>query len=257
VETHRVYVCAAGGATAGQTPEDNPNVWVDDRPTNGWAMFDKVVSTQTVVASPLVMVLKPGFINAICMAGLDGTYYDITVLDETGGVVVFHQEGSLEDDPPGDYWEWFFGPYKPAKDLWVENIPPYPECEVTITLTNTAGSVKVGIVQLGDLKPLGDTLAGAQAKPVDFSYIDVDDFGNNVIRKGKSAKDMSVRALLPLEEANEVIDTINDLLGVPCFWRAGKRAAYRGLRPYGLGSANVSFDHPNHVLVDITVKGLI
>lgn len=58
VSTHRVYRCAVAGASA-TSPELDPTVWVDTRPTNKWAPFDIYTSTAATGTTSFTYVLTP------------------------------------------------------------------------------------------------------------------------------------------------------------------------------------------------------
>jgi hypothetical protein len=231
--------------------------WLDIGPTNKWAMFDSEVSTQTSVNTPLTVVIKPGAFNGVFLAGLDGDNLSITVKDSPGGATVYYYSGILEASAPGDYYEYFFDRFMPQTDFLANDIDSYANMEITISITKASGTVKCGVLALGDLKPLGLTQYGAKAKPKTYSYIKIDEFGNNTIIKRKTAKDMSATSYVKLEEANYVLDTITELLGTPCVWIGTGIPQYSGLRVFGLGSAELSYDQPEVAMLSLNVQGLI
>lgn len=260
--THRIYESLVAG-NLGNDPTDINNrigatpKWLDYAPTNKWAMLDGEVGTPTTIASPLTVVFEPGFFNCLSMFGLDAENLAITVKDAPGGNVIYTYNGALEGSAPGDYYEYFFDRFKPLSDFVASGIDQYNAAEITVTLTSASAPVSCGMLQLGDLRPLGATQRGAKAKPKTFSYIKINDFGENEIIRRKKAKDMSATAWLRLEEANSVLDTINSLLDVPCMWIANEGPEYSGQRVFGLGSGEVSYDYPQDCLLKLDVKGLI
>jgi hypothetical protein len=68
---------------------------------------------------------------------------------------------------------------------------------------------------------------------------------------------MSLSAFVDLAEANNVLDTVTELLDVPCLWIGTNLPQYSGLRVFGLGSGELSYDHKNHCILSINVQGLI
>jgi len=260
--THRIYE-SLRASNIGHDPTDILNRtgttpwWLDVGPTNRYAMFDGEASTQTVIASPLTVVLHPGAFNSVYLAGLDGDALSITVKDSPGGSTIYTYTGDLEASEPPDYYEYFFDRFQPQTDFLASDIPSYINAELTVSITKVTGSVKCGVLALGDLRPLGLTQYGAKAKPKTYSYIKIDEFGNNVIKRRKSAKDMSASSFVKIEEANLVLDTITELLDVPCVWIGTDIQEYSGLRVYGLGSAELSYDQPQVATLNLTVQGLI
>lgn len=231
--------------------------WLDVGPTNKWAMFDAVVSTQTVAASPLTVVLRPGPFNSVYLGGLDGDRVDITVRNSPGGAVIHSSTVTLEASSPADYYEHFFEPFRPARDLITGGIDAYYTAEITVTISKTSGDVRCGILALGDLKPLGATLYGAKAKPKTYSYIDIDDYGVLTIRRRKATTDVSLTAVLSLNDATTVVETLQSVLDVPCAWIGHDLPDYGGLRAFGLGSGEMTYDLPKNCTLALTVQGLI
>lgn len=260
--THRIYESLADG-NLNHDPVDFANQigvapwWLDVGPTNRWAMFDGEVSTQTVITTPLTVVLEPGNFNALYLAKIDANELAITVKDETGGTVVFDYSGLLEASAPDDYYGYFFDRLKPKTDYLAIDIEPYNSSEITVTLSKPSGTVKCGIMALGDLKKLGATQFGAKAKPKTYSYIKTDNFGTTTIVRRKAAVDLTASAFIDLQDANTVQAIITSLLDVPCVWIGSGLPEYGGLRCFGLGSGEISYDDPAQCLLSIDVKGLI
>ena len=259
--THRIYECVTAHSNKDPTDINNQAgttvYWLDVGPANRWAMFDGEVSTQTVAASPLTVVLRPGSFNGLYLAGLDAGSISIAVKDAPGGVVVYSYSAQLEGSQPADYDEYFFDRFKPLTDFLASDIDQYNSAELTVTLSSLSGTVKCGVLAAGDLRALGRTQRGAKAKPKTFSYIKTDDFGRTSIKRRKSAKDMSATAILDLSEANAVTDIITDLLDVPAVWIASGLQEYGFLRVFGLGSGEISADGTDTCQLSLNVQGLI
>lgn len=260
--THRIYQSAVAG-NLGHDPTDIANrtgtivYWIDVGPTNRHAMFDGEVSTQTSVATSLTVALRPGALNSIFAAGIDAETYSVSLTDAPGGTEVFAASGQLESSAPADYYEYFFDRFMPQTDLLVTGIPPYIGGEVVVTFAKVVGTVKCGVLAVGDLRPLGSTQFGAKAKPKTYSYIKTDDLGNNSIKRRKSARDMSASAKIPIQEANSVLDTVTELLDVPAVWVGTDLPDYSGLRCYGLGSGELTYENAVEALLTINVQGII
>lgn len=231
--------------------------WLDVGPTNRWAMFDGIVSTATSFTTTFTLVLHPGFFNSLYLGGLVADTLAITVKDAPGGTVIYSYSGTLEASAPSDYYEYFYDRFKPATDYLASGIDAYSAAEITLTLTKASGLGLIGILALGDLRELGKTLYGAKVKPKTYSYIKIDEYGNNTIIRRKAATDMTATAWLDLTEANTVLDVIKSVLDVPCVWIGTDLAAYSALRVFGLGSGEISYDHPQDCLLSINVQGLI
>ena len=268
VSSHRVYE-AAKNMTAGSGAKDptlpasqydaagNISYWIDAGPTNKFAMFDGVVSTQTSVASPLVLTIKPGYFNGLALFGIDADTISIVVKDAPGGSIVYSHSGALEGSAPADYYEYCFDPFKPQTKFIATGIDPYYNSEITLTLTKGGGPVKLGMYAIGDLRPMGVPLLGVSVEPVDYSYVSTDTFGTTTVKKRNNATGMQISAKMDIEDAAAVLNTVQQVLGVPVVVIGSAAEMYEALTVFGLVSARQQYDDFGMPTINITVKGLI
>lgn len=254
---HRVYrrITVGGGTLA---PENDAANWQDFGPTNRHALFDGKVSTPTIQTNSLTLVLRPGFFNAFAILGVeDCTGLTVTVRDAPNGNVIYHLEDDMEGSEPEDWYEYWYQDFFPEASVLIDNIEPFYNAELTITLTSLT-SIKVGMVAVGDMRNLGRVLHGSQARFVDYSYVDIDpETGENFIEPGPSARDLQISAWMPLSEAKVADRTLQELLSFPCVWVCGTDDNFAGLRTYGLGNGVISYDDPRNCSLSLDVKGLI
>jgi len=256
VSTHRVYERTVATASA-VAPNLDPTGWKDLHATNRWAMFDQAMDTVTRANNTLTVVLQPGYHNALAILGIEGgSLLHVVERDAPGGNIVREYSDNLEESQPADWWEYYFMPFKPRTGVLVADIEPFYNAEVTVTLSGQ-GVVGIAMLAVGDLRPLGDTTFDSEAIPVDYSYVDIDAYGNNTILKGKTAKDLAVTVEFDAREANRVTDTVHELLGRPCLWVSNRRDQYRYLWSFGLGSGKVRPKDAKTCVLPLQVKGLI
>jgi len=262
VETHRIYENLIAGVDA-TLPESSPTRWLDVGPTNRWAVFDTLVSSQSTIVTPLTMVIRPGFFNAIALYGLDGATVSVSVKDAPAGAVFYTKTIDLLE-PPIDYYDYYFGVIRSSSKAFFKDILPQADPELTITLSAGAGiAVKAGMFAIGDLRSLmlsdgfGGTLAGAKAKPITYSYISTDVFGNTKIIRRAKATDLDIRAVVPKADADAALLTIQSVLDIPAVWIATDQTGYEGLSVFGLASGDVTYEGPVYSTININVKGLI
>lgn len=264
--THRVYENLIAGVNAtspdqaltGATPR-----WLDYGPTNRWAAFDGVVNTPSTATTSFTYVLLPGVFNAIAFYGLDGATISVSIKDAPAGSVFYSYSGSLQE-PPVDYYDYYFGVVKGLSKLVLSGILPQANPEVTITVTAASGvTVSAGMIAVGDLRPLisdggiGGTQQGASAEPFTYSYINTDAFGRTSIVRRHSATNMRASVVLPKTDADAALATVQSVLDVPAAWIATDAQGYAGLNVFGLGSGSLGYEGPNHATLNITVKGFI
>lgn len=265
LETHRVYESVKDG-NQNKYPADLVNQftasgtaswWIDIGPTNRYAMFDALISSQTVGATPLEIILRPGSFNGIAMFGLDADELEIVVTNAPGGEVVYSYSSALEGSQPSDYYEYFFDRFKPQTQFIATDLIPYGESEIRITITKGSGNAAVGMIALGDLRPLGEPLKGASVEPIDYSYISTDTFGNTSIKKRNNATGLSLSSKMSIDDANTILATVKELLGVPVVVVGSKAAGYENLTVFGLLSGRLQYDDFGMPTLNMTVKGLI
>ncbi|MDQ1925156.1 hypothetical protein [Massilia pseudoviolaceinigra] len=260
--THRIYESVSASSNVGHDPTDLINQfgavpwWVDQGPTNLWAMFDGYVSTKSA-ASPLAITLRPGSFNSVALFGLEADGLSIAVRDAPGGNVIYAYSDDLEGSEPGDYYEYFFDRFKPQTDFVVTDLAAFNNAEITVTLTRVTGLARCGLLALGDMKPIGLTEYGAKVTPNSYSFIDVDKFGRTKITPGANTTDMSVTAKLGIAEAAAVYATLKEVQSVPCVVIATDLVDYSPLRVFGLPTPTLSFDGPDLCTVSLEVKGFI
>lgn len=230
-QTHRIYENLIAGVNA-TVPELAPTHWLDIGPTNRWAMFDKVVGTATSGTSPLTVVLTPGQINSIALQGLVAESVQVIVKDTVGGTVVFDQTIDLEFAQITDFYEWFFEPFEVRSDAVLTNIPPYPDCEVTI-IVRGATTVKVGLLVVGNSYEIGDTQYGAQIGILNFSVKSTDAFGNTTITPRGYARRMDIKVWMPAIYLNRTYQLLSELKDTPCIWIATDTSGYESMIVYG------------------------
>ena len=239
-------------------PEDDTDRWYDLGATDQMAMFDSETSTQSIADDTLTTVFQPGAFNSIFLAGLDGASLAITVKDTPGGSAVYSYSGSLEASAPDDYYEHFFDPFKPKTDFIAFGIAPYAACEVTITIDYPGRIARCGMASLGDLISLGGVaLQGVTVEPKSYARITTDSRGKTSIKKGKAARDMSVSALVPLDDADGVVDALTNVLGVPCAWIGTDSTRLQAMRVFGLGNGKITYGGSQNAILNLTVQGMI
>ncbi len=252
----RRFECLAKGVSAAK-PEDSSDRWYDLGATDKLSMFDNEVSTQSIAAEALTVVIRPGAFNAMYLAGLVGQSLSISILDTPGGTEVYKYTGSLEKSEPPDYWEHFFSPPRPRSDFLVTELAPFASCEVTISIANAAGVARCGMASLGDLVSLvGIPEVGAKVKTKSYSRIEADSRGATSIKKGRKARDLSITVSVPLDMADVLADALDEVSDVPCVLMGSDADSLRALRSFGLLSYDLTCRNTDAVF-NLALQGMI
>jgi hypothetical protein len=263
--THRVYESLKDNNTnhdptvlANRTTATGVGTWwLDIGPTNRFAMFDTLISSQTSGASPLVVTLRPGPFNGFALFGLDGDTIAAEVRDAPGGNVIYTTGGDvpLEGSMPADYYEYFFTPFKPQTQFVEDGLQPYGSAEIKVTIKKGTGNAKIGMFSIGDLKPLGIPESNSSFEPRTYSYISEDAFGNTTIKKRPSAVNLSLQIKVAIEDVDDIDQTVQNLLGTPVAVVGSNAQFHTKLSTFGLVSGRMDYStYPDRTL-QLTVKG--
>lgn len=239
-------------------PDGTDNFWIDIGPTNRSAMFDGLISTPTSAASPLRITLTPGTFNGFALFGIDADTYEVVVKDAPGGNIIYSETvTALEGSMPSDYYEYFFDRFKPLTQFIRSGIEPYGSAEITLTLRKTTGNVKLGMFAIGDFKPVGIPQRDATVSPGTFRYFKQDAYGNATIKKRPNATSMTLSCVLPIEEANTIKATIDEISATPVVVAGSEAAMYEWMTVFGLVTADITPVPYPDCTIKLSVKGFI
>lgn len=231
IDLHKVWESVQTPNT-GNTPGLFPLYWAEISPTNRWAMFDSEISTQTALASPLTVVIKPGYTNSLALFGLEGTTLTVTVRDALAGNVVYSRTQSLDGTVIADWYQYYFEPAVQLGEVVLTDLPPYLDAHITISISGT-GTVKCGILAVGSVYVLGHTQYGASAGIIDYSRKDTSASGTTTFVKRKYSKRVSVSLMLDNAQLNKVQRVLADLRATPCPWVGTDAAGFEPLTLFG------------------------
>jgi hypothetical protein len=245
--THRVYEALIGHTARAIAPELDTTYWLEIGPTNAWAPFDADTSSACSATTSFTYVLRPGFFNAVSFYGLKGSTLFISIKDAPGGTVFYTATLDLLNLPM-DWYDYAFGIIKQRDRIGVSHITPYPESELTITISAGSGvPVGVALIAIGDRRPLmgeadwGGVQKGVSAEPVNYSRIKTDEFGNTTITKGRSVTDLRFTVMMPLEVGDYFLANVQEVLSTPCALIVTDAEGYDGLNGFGLVSGSMSY----------------
>lgn len=219
--THRVYEVVATPSTTDDPVvgvDKNPATWVDVGPTNKWAMFDTVNSTQSSEATQLVVVIDAGQItNSIAGFGIeDATAINVTMNDPTAGEVYNTDVDMTDNSEVTDWYYYYFSPIIRASRFALLDLPAYPNATITMTVDGT--NIEFGNLVLGNQLPLGVANYGSSVQLLDFSRKETDTFGNIVVTEGRTSKLVNFDVTIAKDKVNYVFDTISSITTIPAVW---------------------------------------
>lgn len=225
-DNHRTY--EALQATTNNTPATSPTYWLDlseiasDRATNRWAMFDVYRSTQTTFVSPGIIVITPGKrVNSVGLRGLEATSVRIVMTSVTGGGTVYDQTILLPLRKITGCYDYLFMPFDTyTKSVVVFDMPPYTDCIITITITNTTSNAKCGVCRIGTYFYIGKAQYNAVSDGLNFSSVTRDTFGNGTMVAGRNVPQTNQTVIVDSNRLNAILSMRDQLNGTTAFWSA-------------------------------------
>lgn len=227
--THRIYQ-SLQAANTGHTPSDAGSLWwVDIGPTNRWAMFDQVVSTQTTGGTTLTVVMTPGNINSLALINVAASTLTVTLTNDA--VTVYSKTVDMTSEMTGaDWYAYFFDPIRQKTDVVLLDIPAYATGVLTVTMTAPA-NVKVGQLIVGRVAGLGKAQYGAKVGITDYSRKETDTFGNTVLTQRSYSKRMNLSLILDNALVDGIHQTLSEVRSTPVVWIASE--SYTSLIVFG------------------------
>lgn len=251
---HSIYE-SLQAANTGNTPATSPAWWLKISATNRWKAFDVKVADQVSRTTDINYVLTPGAIDAISLLNIDGTSVQITMTDPTDGVVYNQTIGLTSTDNVIDGYTYCFEPILMRTELALFDLPPYPSALVSITITNTGGTAKLGELIVGRASRLGYTEYSPSIGIVDYSRKEVDTFGNYIVVQRAFSKRLSCDLFLDNAYVDFVARQLSLYRATPLVWIAADD--FSSLIVYGYyRSFDVVIPYPTMSTCSLEIEGL-
>ena len=241
-------------------PDTNPTAWLDIAPSNKTAMFDQVVNTQTTATTSLTVTFQPGMIfDSTAFLNIQGNSINVQVKNSPTGSVVYNQTINLDDTEIFDWYGYFFEPFDVRTEVVFQNIPPYTDGVVIVTITGATGAtVAIGNSTVGGLVSIGGTQYGLNYGIRDYSVKETDIFGNIKVVQRAFSKRMSPTIFVDNMRLNYVSKVLENLRSTPTVFIATDDSRFEGTIILGfLKDWNIEINYPTYSLISAEIEGLI
>lgn len=226
---------------------------------NRWLMFDEYVGTQTENADSIQVEIAYGeILDALTIQEVDATEAQITVTDPVEGAV-YDETYSLLDYSSGDYYEYFFAPYKVKRNLTVMDLPPYPDATISINIPETGATAKCGNLILGMQEDIGSTEYGPKIGIIDYSRKRRDDVGRIFLNQGEFAKRITCDLWIENESLDHVVGILTEIRATPTVFVGDPRdGGFQALTIFGFyRDFETTIPGPAMSICTIEVEGFI
>lgn len=231
---HKNYECLVNNTNYNPADYSITTVpkWLDLGYCNRWRMFDTIVGTQTSQATSFSISIVPGIIDSIAFLDVEATTIEIEMVDPVEGTVYEETLDMIMKSPVVDGYTYFFEPIITDDAAVLLGIPPFGSATITVTVTNTGGTAKLGTLALGTQKHLGLTLYEPSISITDYSKKEVDAFGNYTIVERRFSKKFSCDLSLNSSAVDDLQKTLATYRATPVIW-VGSDASYSSMIIYG------------------------
>lgn len=245
-------------ANTGHTPDVSPTWWARLGPVNPWAMFDDQVSTQTAGTAPLRVSFEAGAFDSLAVLAVDAATVTLVVTDGAGGPEVYRRTVGMGADVVTNWYEYFYADldYRRTQALFT-GVPLMGSAVAHLEVTGS-GTVRVGHVAWGRMKPVGDVRYGVRAGIRDFSRKDTDDLGVTTFVRRANSKTLTAQLEVQKAELNRTQNLLTALRATPVVWVGSDDPSYSDLMVvfgfyrdfYG------SVDYPTKAIYSLEIEGL-
>ena len=275
IYAHYIYKCLT--ANTGKRPDQNygalSSVWSRVGATNQWAMFDDVVSTQTVApsgADARVVTVAFDYADCIGLMNIIGESVKFEVFDAGQTEPYYTKEFSLVQDTT-NFRDFFYSPIERVSDITYtfsdivnSDIPiGVPGSTLRVTLTHTGGGASIGHMVVGLARELGKPKVDATAGAKTYSRRVEDEYGNLTIIPRRVVKKVSCAVYVKAAYTDFIGKLLNKIDIKPALFLADNRDTFEGgyemLIIYGTKTAHefsINPEGPSMDMLNISIEGV-
>lgn len=271
------YIYEAINTNSNKRPDENSSLmdapWKKVGATNRWAMFDDVLSTQSVApdgVDDLVVEVDFSYADVVALINLVGETARIEVRDGQAAPY-FTREIPLVRDTE-NFHEYFYSPITQLtdvtltlSDLAATDIPVgMPGSVLKVTITKSGGGAACGHLVIGRAWDLGKTKIDATAGTKTYSVRETDEFGNLRIVPRRVVKRVKCVTYVDASKTDIVAKRLADIDVVPALFLADDRdtlaGGYESLIIYGTKTDHefsIQPEGPHMDMLDISIEGVV
>lgn len=218
----RIYKAAKDINASNDEPSEAINDWVDFGAVNSRAFCDELISSQSVKQTVGLKEYLELTINLsdYCdmFAFINLNAYKIEFIDHDFRKVKNWHEYFYMDfafhtvkREVMNWWQYFYSPLE-IKTHRVIQTPYRVKGELTIRIYGINDYAKLGMLVCGTGFYVGETLRGAQVGAISYTKKITDEWGNSVIRKGRTAKKNQYEVVTETWRSDAITDALNKSL---------------------------------------------
>lgn len=267
----RIYKAAKDIASSKDEPSVAVNDWVDFGAVNSRAFCDEFISSASIKQTTGLRDFLELSINLsdYCdmFAFINLNAYKIEFIDHDFRKAKNWHEYFYMDfafhtvkREVMNWWQYFYSPLE-IKTHRVIQTPYKVKGELTIRIYGINDYAKLGMLVCGTGFYVGETLRGAQVGAISYTKKITDEWGNSIIRKGRTAKKNQYTVVTETSRSDSITDALNKSLeaGVCVFMGDSRdRDGYDSLAVMGiLTEFDLTISALPHSELSIGIEGII
>ena len=256
IRNHAIYEAAK--QSTGQDPQgDSQGNWIKLGATNRFKAFDGLLSDPAKADAKMTFELRiPSYVTAIAVINLKASALRIEAISRAEGPVYLREISLISADAVFDWYSYFFSEFELSNEVLLDDIPPYLNLTVTITLTGRA--IEVGQIVLGTFDDLGFARYGTAVTFKDYSTKERDTFGNAIVVERSFADVVDFEFEVETGRVRQLRRKIANRRAKPTVFYATTDTLHYGTLVYGFaGQLHVVLTGPKISNVTLDVEGLI
>lgn len=201
----------------------SPPKWFDTGASNRWKMFDKkagntwMIGTATTNAETIDVTVTPGqVVNSIALFGLDAS--SVQVIMKVGDRELLNNTITQDRKGVNSWYEYYFTPIDRAETMVLTGLPAYGTATFRIVVKNPGATARVGLLTMGRLVEVGESVYGTSISIQSYSTTTVDQFGNETIISRGSRRIVDYDVRVPTEELSRVTRLLDQLRDTVCVY---------------------------------------
>ena len=253
---HAIYEAAK--QSMGQNPQgDTQGSWIRLGATNRFKAFDGLLSDPAKANAEMRFELRiPSYVTAIAVINLKASSLRIEAINSLGAQVYLREISLISADAVFDWYSYFFSEFELSNEVLLDDIPPYVNLTVNITLTGPV--IEVGQIVLGTFDDLGSAKYGTAVTFKDYSTKERDTFGNAIVVERAFAGVVDFEFEVETGRVRQLRRKIANRRAKPTVFYARTDTLHYGTLVYGFaGQLHVVLTGPKISNVTLDVEGLI
>lgn len=238
----------------GLDPRTNPTAWKFLGTTNRWKLFDQYLNTQTVNAGSITFTLTSYDAQAIFIGNIDADSVQIQIKENYSGTIIEDVTYSLIPDPI-DWLAYLYGSWLDERKRNIIYERTTLTRDVSIIVTATATTAKIGSFFTGYSNVIGATLWQFRASALDYSTVATDtQSGATFLQQGNYAKLLDATLFVNTLISDEIYSMLVAMRGIPIVFYDNPETTL----VYGfIKTFDMNINGPAETRIDLKLQGLI